>query len=210
MEKMLVTQGLNELKTLDSRITREIMNSVFVGSAKTCDKNITPGYSKVDFNSKAKSSWDSIQSLIDRRELIKAAIVESNANTLVDVCGEKMSVAKAIDLKNSINYKKILLSTMKSQFADAIGVMSRANAKMESQIDNLVETSFGAKDGKTSIKESDYEAIAKPYREHNEVSLVDPLDIEKQIEAPETYIDEFTATIDQVLQISNCITTIEF
>lgn len=45
-------------------------------------------------------------------------------------------------------------------------------------------------------------------RKSNEVSLVNPLDLETKIEELEAYIEEFTATVDAKLQISNCTTKI--
>ena len=48
MEKILVTQALNELKTLDSRIMRAINSATFVTSAKICEKNVTSNMSKTE------------------------------------------------------------------------------------------------------------------------------------------------------------------
>lgn len=204
-KEMLVTEGLNELKTLDARINRAISDAEFVVEAKESDKKVTPAQTKEDFKKKAQTSYDSINDLIRRREAIKAAIVASNAATEVEICGEKMSVAKAIETKSSIEYKKALLHAMKRQLADANASMNKKNAALEDKITKLVETSFG-KDTKPSS--DDYNSIADPMRKSNEVSLVDPLDLDKKIKELEAYIEEFTATVDAKLQISNCITKI--
>lgn len=209
MEKMLVTQGLNELKVLDARIEREIYNAKFIDAAKTSEKNVSAGKSKEDFRAEAISSYDSINALIDRREKIKSAIVESNAITTIEICGDTYSVAKVIDMKSSIKYKQELLRQMKTLLTSATSLMNRCNATMEQQITNLITTAFG-KDSKTSIKEDDYNSIAKPYREANEYSLVDPIKIEDKIKNLEIYIEEFLSTVDAKLQVSNCITYIEF
>ena len=140
-KEMLVTEGLNELKTLDARIERAISDAKFIVDAKDSDKKVTPAQSKEDFKKKAQGSYDSIMDLIRRRETIKAAIVASNAVTEVEICGEKMTVAKAIETKTSIAYKKNLLYTMKRQLADAILSMNKKNAALEDKITKLVETS---------------------------------------------------------------------
>jgi len=49
-----------------------------------------------------------------------------------------------------------------------------------------------------------------PIREANEYSLVDPLDIEKRIKELSDKIEGFKSEVDSVLQISNCVTWIEF
>lgn len=41
------------------------------------------------------------------------------------------------------------------------------------------------------------------------MSLVDPLELDKKIAELEQYIEEFDATVDAKLQISNCITKIK-
>lgn len=208
-ERMLVTQALNELKTLQSRIDRSIRNAEFVAAAKNSEKNVTPMISKENFEKNALASMDSINALIDRRERIKSAIVESNANTFVTVCGEECSVAKAIDMKSSIMYKEFLLRQMEAQYSRSVSKMSVENQTVENKIDQLVTTAFG-KESKTSIKDGDYESIAIPYRRNNEYSLVDPINIKKKIDELTQYIEEFNSTVDSVLQVSNCVTFIEF
>ena len=209
MEKMLVTQALNELKTLDARIRRATMNGVFVAAAKTSEKKITPNVTKEDFIRDAQSALDSVKALIARREKIKAAVIASNAKTFIEICGEVHTVADVIDMKNSVGYWRTLLATFKSQFERAKADMNRANASMEAKIDQLIETTFG-KESKTSVKPEDYAAIATPYRSNNEVSLVDPIGIADEIKKLEDFIEEFTSTVDSKLQISNCVTFIEF
>ena len=47
-------------------------------------------------------------------------------------------------------------------------------------------------------------------RTNGEYSLVDPLKIEEVIEKLDNEISGFKSNVDSVLQISNCITSIEF
>ena len=209
MEKILVTQALNELKTLDSRIDRAIRNASFIVQAKTSDSKVNPAVTKEDFIKNAKASYDSVEDLIKRREVIKTAVIESNAKTMIEICGEKISVAKAIDMKDSIEYKKKLLTQMTLQRDIAKSDMAAYNITMENKIDQLVSTAFG-KESKQNIKPEDYESIAVPYRTANEHSLVDPLKLDEKIEALERYIEDFEANIDAKLQVSNCVTYIEF
>lgn len=209
MEKMLVTQALNELKTLDSRIMRAINSATFVTSAKICEKNVTSNMSKEDFNKNAKADLQSIDDLINRRKNIKAAIVASNAVTMVTVAGVEMTVAAAIERKTSIEYERSLLRQMKNQYLTSQQKVDAKNTEMEAAIERLVATAFG-KDSKTNIKSDDYSAIADPYKEKNEWALVDPIDVLNQITKREEEIDEFISSVDSQLQISNCTNYIEF
>lgn len=209
MEKMLVTQALNELKTLDSRILRAINSASFVAPAKVSEKNVNSNLSKEEFNANAKASLQSIDDLISRRKNIKDAIVASNAVTMVTVAGVEMTRAAAIERKTSIEYEQALLKRMKEQYAFAHDTVKRKNAEMEIAIEKLVNTAYG-KDSKTNIKPDDYSAIADPYKEKNEYGLVDPISILEQITKRENEIDAYLSEVDSCLQISNCITYIEF
>lgn len=209
MEKMLVTQALNELKTLDARIGRAIRSASFIAGAKTSDTKVAPGVTKEEFVKDAKASYDSVDDLIKRREAIKSAIIESNAKTMIDICGENISVAKAIDMKDSITYKKQLLNKMVTERDKVKTNVASQNIVMENKIDQLVSTAFG-KESKQNIKPEDYDSIATPYRAANEYSLVDPLKLDDKIEELERYIEDFESTVDAKLQVSNCVTYIEF
>ena len=208
MEKMLVTQALNELKVIGNRISKTIDQSEFVIASKISEKNAKAGLTKDDFNKKAISDYDKIMSLINRRELLKAAVIKSNAETEVEIAGEKMTVAKAIDTKESILSKKNLLNVMKDEYERALYTANDKNNKLEDKINSMILAAVG-KDGKDKIDPNMYDAISKPIKEADEVGLVDPLDIKKKIDELEKYIEDFEAEVDSKLQVSNCITFIE-
>lgn len=209
MEKMLITQALNELKTLDARINRGINKADFIEAAKISDSNIIPGVSKEEFRKEAEASYASIQDLIKRRRAIKSAIMLSNAKTTVEINGEEMTVAEAIDLKKAIKYQELLLHKMRLQKDECIRKVTNANMKMDQQIDAMLSTMYG-KDCKDKITADQYDNVAGPYKLANEYGPEDPLKISKKIEELENYIEEFKSKVDAKLQISNCVTTIEF
>lgn len=206
-EKMLVTKALNELKLLDERIRKEIMNSSFVAAAKIVEKKVTPNCTKDEFNAKAKAAFKSINDLMDRRARIKAAVVASNAVTKLTVNEIEMSVAEAIELKTSITYQVQLLNTMTIQLNNARKESVKNNLATEEKIDRYIETMLG-KEAKG--KKEDYSEMIDPIRIANEYALVDPLDVESKIEELEKWISGFNSEVDAALQISNCITWIEF
>lgn len=208
MERMLVTQGLNELKMIDSRISKAIREASFVEGCKISAKNVKPGVTKEDFNKEAIASYNKIKDLINRRETIKAAIIKSNAETEIEIAGEKMTVAKAIDTKDSIEYKKSILSEMINQYSRAQTTVNIKNAEMEKKIDNMILAAVG-KDGKDKVDENMYNAISNPIKASDEYDIVDPIGIKQKIDNLSKYIEEFEAEVDAKLQVSNCITYIE-
>ena len=209
MEKMLVTVALNELKLLDSRIIKEIDRGSFISSAKKSSPKVSPAMSKEEFIEEAKSKFNSVKDLIERRAKIKAAIVDSNAKTEVEIDGVKMTRADAIERKSSINYEKLMLNELKDQLNIHTAKVNSSNYEVDNKIDSLVQAAYG-KEGKNNIKQEDYDAIAKPYREANEWDIVDPLNLKDVIEEMEKRIDGFESNVASALQISNCTTYIEF
>lgn len=208
MEKMLVTKGLNELKLLDNRIYRKIGESEFVSYAKVAVPNVNGKISKEAFKANAKADYQSISDLIKRRNLIKSAIIKSNAITMVRVGDKTMTVAEAIDKKSSIEYEKSLLDTLKNQYTIASEKIEKFNDKVDESIEQLLNTAYG-KEGKEKITQGSYDAIAEPYRQANEYGLVDILEVQKLMKTMKDSIESFESEVDTVLQISNSITLIE-
>lgn len=208
MEKMLVTQALNELKLLDDRINKAINDAVLVIAAKRSEKKVNPNLTKEEFEIRAKAGYQSVLDLIERRKKIKAAVVTSNAMTKVIVHGEEMTVAEAIERKSTIDYEISLLRQMQSQWGVQNREMNMQNMRMEERIDKYIETFVGKDTSKA--KDNELEAMIKPMRESGEYALVDPLSIEKKIADLDDYIKGFKSEVDAILQISNCNTYIEF
>ena len=115
---MSITQGLAELKLLDKRISKSLGYGVEWAQLRSKTK-------KVDENELKKtvqSEYQSYMDLVKRRDLIKRAIVLSNAQTQVTIgTGPKKwsgTVAEAIEHKSSLKYKKNLLDKMVLLLAD--------------------------------------------------------------------------------------------
>lgn len=208
MEQMLVTKGLNELKLLDSRIYRKINEGEFVEAAKVSAPNVKGKISKEAFKTNAKADYQSIMALIQRRNAIKAAIIVSNAVTMVDIAGKQMTVAEAIDKKSSIEYEKALLDQLSTQFLMALKKVTTENEKVDESIEQLLNTAYG-KEGKEKITQASHQAIAEPYRAANEYGLVDSLEIQELIKKMKDDIQSFESEVDTALQISNSTTMIE-
>jgi predicted metal-dependent hydrolase len=205
--EMLVTQGLNELKLLDARISRKIDDGCFVGYAKKVSPNVNGRTTKENYISNAKSDYTSITDLIKRRNAIKSAIVKSNAVTLVDISGKSMTVAEAIERKESITYEQHLLTNLERQYTSAVNGVNKENQKVDDAVTQLLITAYG-KDTKEKISDTMHDAIAKPYRDNNEYALVDGLGAEKIIKEMKEDIENFLSNVDTALQVSNSTTII--
>ena len=207
MRKISITEALNELKLYDSKITKAITNATFCEAAKKSSDKVGV-VKKEDFNERAKASYQSVIDLIANRNALKSSIVKSNAVTEVTIADKVMTVAEAIERKNSIEYDETLLNEMKRQYANATATVDKENRKVDVQIDKLLETFTGRDSDKKPDKET-ISTIADPYREKNEYEFVDPLGLYEKIQALEANIEGFKSNVDTVLVLSNETTFIE-
>lgn len=210
MQEMSIVRALSELKLLDSKICKQIKDSAFCAS-RVRNKKIDGVMSDEVFTSKAKSNLDSINDLINRRSKIKSLIVASNAITNVKINNETMTVADAIERKNSIEYDKLLLKTLKKQYAKELEEIEYANDSTSSSLQSLLINKFGVdRDKSNSSKpEKEIEAITKAFNDNNEHILIDPLNINNLIEKLEEKINGFESEVDYILTESNTLTKIQ-
>ncbi len=211
MNKMSVTRALAELKRLDDRLNRmttdqSIFVSVAVGQG---DKQKVLGVSDTVQNvvSQIQSNRDRVNSMIDQRAKIKAAVVASNAATKVKLGSREMTVAEAIELKKSIDIKRNMLATYRRQVVQANALVTKQNAALEVQIETNLATIYGNEKGK--VDASMFEAIAKPQREQKEASLIDPIKINDLIKSLEEDISLVETELDFSLSEINAKTEIE-
>lgn len=207
MRKISITEALNELKLYDSKITKRITNSTLCGVAKKSSDKVGV-VKKEDFDERAKASYQSVTDLIANRNTLKSAIVKSNAITEVTVADKVMTVAEAIERKNSIEYDETLLNEMKRQYANATATVDKENKKVDAKVDELLTTLIG-KDSDKKLNKEDQESVERPYREKNEFEFIDPLELYEKIQILEADIDGFKSKVDTVLVLSNATTFIE-
>jgi hypothetical protein len=202
-----ITRALTELKLLDKRITKEINGFKPVGLIQSRKNTvINTSKTKEDFSKEAKEMYQSITDLIKRRANIKSAIVKSNSETNVKINGISMSVAEAIERKNSIKYEKALHQRFNQEGIQATTQREQHNTNLQNQVEQMLLNNYG-KDRKANADE--YEAIAKPFTEANELNFVDPLDFDKTNKGLVEDIEKFESEVDFVLSESNAKTKID-
>lgn len=209
--KISITRALAELKRLDDRLNRmttdqSIFVSVAVGQG---DKQKVLGVSDTVQNvvSQIQSNRDRVNSMIEQRAKIKAAVVASNAATKVKLGSREMTVAEAIELKKSIDVRRNILATYRRQVTQANALVAKQNAALEVQIETNLATIYGNEKGK--VDASMFEAIAKPQREQKEASLIDPIKINDLIKSLEEDISLVETELDFSLSEINAKTEIE-
>lgn len=207
-EKMTIHEALSELKVIGKRIDKEINGVVFVTANKHSNTKID-GKTIEEFSDNIKSKYQKITDLIKRREAIKKAVTHSNAITVVNISGQEMTVAEAIEYKKSgIVFKESLLGCLSLQYNRATDIINRTNGdNLEAKADDYVIKMYGNKD--SGIANEVIETAKKNYIDNNSLDMIDPLDVSKIIAELNDEIDKFTTKVDSALSVSNATTMIE-
>lgn len=203
--KMTIHRALSELKLIDAKIEKQITELVPVAINQNGKK--IGGYLSIeDFNTNAKSAYDSVTDLITRKIAIKSKIVESNSKTMVKVGNKDYTVANAITFKKVIEIKKRLLTHLTVKFRTEQGNLNKQNEIINV---NGLQIAMHVV-GNDATKKDDQQAVAvnKAYVDGNSFSLIDPLKIQDKIKELEIEIGNFETEVDAALSESNAITII--
>ena len=208
-KRITITRALAELKLLDSRILKKSGDLVVIDIYQNRkDLALRTGDTKDVFIEKAKSSLQSVKDLIERRKKIKSAILISNATVKVKIGDIEYAVIEAIERKISIKYDQNLLNKMRKQVVESKGEISNQAPKLDQDIKDMINKSL-AGDQPTAEENKANEEMANRFLEANVLRLLDPCEVEKQIDELDEQIDTFLTEIDFVLSESNSRTKIE-
>lgn len=205
MKKLSIHRALTELKVLNLRIetaTNEV--SAVVANRKSNRK--MNGVDIQEYEKQMQASYDKVVGLISYRNKIKALVVQSNASTKVIVGKEEMTVAEAIERKQSIQYEKNLLEIMQHQYRSTINTVAKENDALPAKLETYLINILGNKDKQSP---DEVKLHTETFMKRNEYEIIDPLNVKKQIESLSTRIEEFESEVDAVLSESNATTFIE-
>lgn len=195
-----ITRAMVELKTLDKRIQRLITETTFVScGTKNNQRKDDPVHQSV-------SKFQQMRDLKKRRDTIKSLIVLSNANTKINIGSHIYTVAESIERKNSIALDKSLLENMKLQRRNMQHQVDSQNQQASANLQRLLEQNFGKDNTKTDP--TSLQQTEDIFWVNNRCTLINPLNIDIQIERLENEIDEFEKNVDYALSESNSVNRI--
>ncbi|WP_107839377.1 hypothetical protein [Metasolibacillus meyeri] len=204
-KKMSIHRALTELKLLTKRIeeaTKQV--DVIVANRKSNSK--INGMEIGEYTKQMQASYDKVQSLIQYRNRIKSLVVMSNAQTIVTIGDVTMTVAEAIERKQSINLEKKLVETMRKQYRHATEVVASENGVLPEKLETYLVNILGNKDKQTP---EEVKLHTETFMKRNEFELIDPLHVKTKIDQLTAKIEEFESEVDAVLSESNATTFIE-
>ncbi len=205
MKKLSIHRALTELKMLNLRIEAATNEVSAVVANRKSNRKIN-GVDIHEYEKQMQASYDKVVGLMSYRNKIKALVVQSNANTKVMVGKEEMTVAEAIEQKQSIQYEKNLLEIIQHQHRSAINTVAKENDALPGKLETYLINILGNKD-KQSPEE--VKLHTETFMKRNEFEIIDPLNAKQQIERLSNRIEEFETEVDAVLSESNATTFIE-
>lgn len=206
MNKMTVAKALKEIKTLDDKINRAHSEGVYIGMFRG-GKDVQNKFSNEQDMVKAiQSSFDKIDQLRDYRSKVKAAVVQSNAKTMVElpIIG-KISIAQAIEYKSVIAERKRFVDTVKRQYLD----VASKSKDFDHHNNHIIEQRINAVSAGDKAPD---ELVINSIRESVESQLgykvVDTKKVREFIQKELDNIAEFEDNVDDIINTSNVMTVI--
>jgi len=207
-ETMTIHKALSELKILDSRINDKIEDVELVVANKHSNQKIH-GVSIEDFCKDAKEAFQSVKTIINRRNAIKRAVTRSNAVTMVEIGNASYTVAEAIDMKSKgVEYLDKLASKLENQYATASRRADMENGdRLDNRADEYVKTMYGGTDLKNAGE--DIRKVRETFIASQTVEVIDPINAAEEARKIRDEIDAFLSDVDSALSVSNALTTVE-
>ena len=229
MEKLLVTQALDERDLLVKKINDKIRNLQIIDIIKSnedyvCNKRIP----REEFEQQAKSSLQQIEDLIARHQRIDTAIVASNASTKIETEYGSFTVAGAIALRNRLrggaaqgksgnaetgkelnemDFEGSLYKRLTMCYMMMLEEVESRNRKLQTTAETMRLSILG-KDSKG--KDAQPLAVVEAYVKENTTELVDPLEVQKKMETMKEKREALLAELETRIKVSNATTFIEF
>lgn len=233
-EQKLVIQALDERELLKKKIDHKIEKLVCVDYAKKNEeKGIDSKKNREEFAAEAKAAYQQILDLIARYEKIEAAIVASNAATVIQTSFGEYTVAAAIALRsrlrekrrvllfqgiirrdtlskeermNQTDFEEYLAEVMTKQFLAARTAVDEKNKTLEEQAEAM---RLGILGKDVRVKDDRPLAVVDAYIRENRTGLLDPLDVTKRAQELRARNAALLKEIESQIKIMNATTLVE-
>jgi hypothetical protein len=212
-KQITVTEALSTLKLLDKKIEKQSKVLEFYAWETVANGKVLVGRDyfpsvkdAIDFITKAH---DKVTSLMASRARLKGKVVASNAQTKVNIGRAEMTVAEAIEYKNSISSQLAVENRINQAIAKVTRAQEDLENRIQAQIENKVNLVLG---NKKSLDTSDdtLQVIEKQVRKSNKIVFHDPLSAVGLVSSLSEEILEFLGSVDVVLTVSNSTTMVEY
>lgn len=216
MEKLLVTQALDERDLLAKKIIDKISSASFIDVIKNNETNVSESrIPREEFDQNATSAIQQINDLIDRYNRIDAALVASNAQTTIETSYGTYTVAAAISLRTRLRdsrvamsrcFETLLLRKMNTDYEDAVNRTESKNHALNQMAESMRLSILG-KDSR--VKDDRPLDVVEAYIRENTTVLEDPLGLKDKIAEMKEKQATLLRELETQVKVSNATTYIE-
>ncbi|MCX7610301.1 MAG: DIP1984 family protein [Ignavibacterium sp.] len=206
MTQYTLQRALDKLNITEKKINKAIVElrdlvAVVVGEKPPV------GFSSVkEYENYVKAKMQSLKDLLSFYEKLKSKIIYANATTFIEVNGEQMTIAEAIDRRKNLSKKYDILHRLTEDYTSKQTLLSRKENEFLQTLDTHLQTLYG-KEGKQNIEQ--HRELLSTFYEMNEPKFLDPLNLKHEIEKLKQEIDAFEYEIKFALTEANVKTIIE-
>lgn len=212
MEKITIHRILSELKTIDDRINKEISSFKPLTVKRGNNSLVSTGgrlpIPEEEFVNNAKSTYQSIEDLINRKFKLKSALTKANVNTNVTIDGKEYTIIEAIEMKSIMDLKKSLLYRVTLEINQSNKTYESTSAQVDSDFERMLSTQVANITNKSDIQKI-RDGYMETFYKQNEVKMVDPLKCSDLANSLQKEIDKFLMEIDSALSEANATTLVE-
>ena len=217
-ESMLVTQALDERDLLVKKINEKIVKIKLVDTKKhNEEKTVNERVTVEEFTKTAQAAWQQITDLVERYRRLDAAIVASNAATMIETAQGSMTIAAAIALRSRLRgdgiyegkgtFEDNLIEQAQRQYVQSVTTAENRNKLLESKADDMRMAILG-RDAKT--KDDAPLEVVTAFIQANTTDVIDPLGVEKKVQELRERLDALNSELDTKIKVSNATTMIAF
>lgn len=209
MVSITVTQGLRERKVLRDRISRSINEGVFVsvveGEAK---RPASKAYRDLEsLKATIQSSTDSVNGLINRYNAIVDALIASNASTTVTIAGVSMTVAAAIERRNSFEMSLNFLNAIQNQHNRCVTEVNTKQVVLDRAIESRILNNKTDSMDAAQVQQVSLDAKTVLDRE-SKPEVYDPMKNAENLKGLRSEAEAFMDELETQLNIVNATTMI--
>lgn len=207
MNTYTLAQLLSTIKVVESRIEKATQ-ATYISNGIGLDEN-----RRADIGNQAveivegniQANWSRISTLLHNRNAMKMALIATNNSTEVEIGKVKMTIAQAVERKQSIKYQVALLNICKNQVSVALRTQEVKAAAMNAKIAEAskdIASSTGAKLTNITSNIALVKSQGEPF-------LIDPLGMINRVYTINEEIEDFLNNVDYALSAVNALTKVE-
>lgn len=208
-ETLTINKALAELKNINNELSNNrSFEKPYVG-VLAGDSRIPTNrqYKKEEDLDKAlRGNYQSVKTLMNRRDAIKFGLLRLNATTTVELNGKAHTLQEAIYIKQSVGAKETLLTQLKQSRSLAVSELNKMETEVNNKITELTKT---ATEKNPDVSKETLQKQAEFQRSQFAGELCDPLKINDLIENLEKEIKEIKLELNHKLTDINAVTTFE-